>query len=607
MRTRVPTTFGTRLQRVWITLPIYRKVLALYFICLIPVALFAGTAVESNAGQARKQVLLGALQTADIAAANASNFVEAVNTQLQMVAATPGLPQSSPAELKRLFLRYLSLDSYLDDLLLIDADGHIVAQGMSLKRDGASPVEERVLQWLSTRPGSVIFHAKDWFAGRQRPIILARPVRWSDQRATLVGVVAAWRLYRALRMSSSVQEAEVFLTDSNGDVIAHPNWMFADKNPNLKDLAPVAAALKGLRGTVEYHNAATQESRMAGYTGLPQTGWAVVVSYPEKVVAPPAVSTMVRGLTVLLLLLGAATAMAAVVGRHIVEPLEALTHAVEALAEGDFRERVVVRAEDEVGRLSAGFNRMAQSLEEMAAGLTRAHAEIEAKAQQLAQLLQRSVSIQEEERRRIALDLHDGILQVMVGALGGLQATRLRLGGLSDITGDLGYIEELLKGVVSEIRHIVYDLRPPRLETAGLLPALEQSIEEFRRVTDLGFRIEVIGTWHRLPAEVELGLFRAFQESMQNIVKHAYASHVAVVVRFAEDAIQVTVSDNGRGFSMEEVSNGVGGLGLLSMRERLKAVGGSLTVQSGSDQGTVITMSVPLPQDLAESEARLHD
>jgi two-component system sensor histidine kinase DegS len=304
-----------------------------------------------------------------------------------------------------------------------------------------------------------------------------------------------------------------------------------------------------------------------------------------------------RGAAILVVVLGIALGMGAGVARNLARPLQELTRGVEAVAAGDFEQRVEVRTADEVGRLAWGFNEMSRSLAEMAAGLHQARRELEAKALQLQELLQRTVVVQEEERRRIASDLHDGLLQLVVGALGGVQAARRSLEQGLPALASLELVEGLLKEIVAEARTIIFVLRPPRLEAGGLAAALAEYGASFARAHGIRCSVITNGSVRRLPAEAELGIYRVVQEALQNVAKHARATEVEIRQSFLGPYLELTVRDNGRGFSLADADPHSGrgkGLGLLNMKERIEALGGSLHVSSAPGRGTTVLVRFPL-------------
>jgi two-component system sensor histidine kinase DegS len=161
------------------------------------------------------------------------------------------------------------------------------------------------------------------------------------------------------------------------------------------------------------------------------------------------------------------------------------------------------------------------------------------------------------------------------------------------------HIEELLQqtnSIIEGLRRLSQDLRPAALDRLGLLPALKRLASDVKAHSGIATEVKVIGAERRLPAEVELVLFRIAQEALRNTWKHAQATSADITVEFAGGRTKLTVSDNGRGFNVRQVMDGRdrGKLGLAGMMERAKLLGGTLSVSSESGKGTTLTAELPM-------------
>jgi signal transduction histidine kinase len=220
------------------------------------------------------------------------------------------------------------------------------------------------------------------------------------------------------------------------------------------------------------------------------------------------------------------------------------------------------------------------------------------KAGQLQRLLAETVTVQERERQRISQDLHDGLNQLLVGAMLELKSGRERL-SRTDMTGaELSFqrVGEILHRVEGELRQTIYDLRPPVLDALGLVPSLRRHAEHFARHT--GIECEVIqqGTPYRLLPDAEIGLYRIVQEALQNVGLHSEAGRATVTVEYEPDILAVMVGDDGQGFDLSTVaSNGHGHFGLMSMQERAESFGGRLAIHTRPGQGTRVEAWFPIP------------
>jgi signal transduction histidine kinase len=227
--------------------------------------------------------------------------------------------------------------------------------------------------------------------------------------------------------------------------------------------------------------------------------------------------------------------------------------------------------------------------------LTRARAALAQESAELERALSNMVRLQEEERARIAADVHDGVVQIMVGSLCELQAAMAHLAADSQLVETKQQrARDLLRDSITELRRVIYDLRPITLDTAGLVPAIENLKEDLEQIARTTIEFSVIGSPCRFAPETEIGVYRIVQEAVNNAIKHAEASDVQVVIRFGQGELVVQVSDDGSGFSLQEAASLYGDhAGLIGMQERARSLGGKLTVSSQVGEGTVVRAVVP--------------
>jgi signal transduction histidine kinase len=206
-------------------------------------------------------------------------------------------------------------------------------------------------------------------------------------------------------------------------------------------------------------------------------------------------------------------------------------------------------------------------------------------------LLARLVRTQEEERRLIAVDIHDDIVQVMTAVSVRLAILRSALPADDDQAANLLKLEPTVAEAIARLRRLLFDLRPSTLDEHGLGAALR---EVASRAEDEGMRIEIDDRLEgTLPTETAVVLFRIAKEALANARKHAgAATHVVTIVNH-EDGCLLTVSDDGRGFDPETIGPQAGHLGLASMRERAEMAGGRLRMESSPGHGTTICCWLP--------------
>lgn len=205
---------------------------------------------------------------------------------------------------------------------------------------------------------------------------------------------------------------------------------------------------------------------------------------------------------------------------------------------------------------------------------------------------------QEEERKRIARELHDDTIQSLVVLSRRLEDAAASGKGLPD---DKRILLENLRqqttSIMDGVRRLTQDLRPSTLDRLGLLPGLEWLANDMSRYSGITTKVKVVGEGRRLPPDVELMLFRIAQEGLRNVWRHSQATEVEVTAEFCDKKVVVTIKDNGKGFSVPGTVGDLtrdGKLGLTGMHERARLVGGSVTLHSELGKGTTIVVEVPV-------------
>ena len=271
-----------------------------------------------------------------------------------------------------------------------------------------------------------------------------------------------------------------------------------------------------------------------------------------------------------------------------------LTLSVYNLADG--RLGMVCHDETESKRAAEALEELNESLEQKIAERTEL---AEARSKQLQALSVQLIEAEERERQRIAQLLHDDLQQLLASAKLQLQAACANLPDMPELAN----VEELLDNSIGKARRLSHELSPPVLKHAGIVPALQWLADQMNEQFELDVQIEE-DTEHQFEnSSLSVFIFRAVQELLFNVVKHAGVKNARVGLSEAEGALIITVSDNGRGFSRDVMENVIEptGFGLLSLKERARSIGGSLTIDSTPGQGSRLMLTVPL--DLGKAEA----
>ena len=249
----------------------------------------------------------------------------------------------------------------------------------------------------------------------------------------------------------------------------------------------------------------------------------------------------------------------------------------------------------EITQLSQDLERkVAERTEEL--GLARD--ELAQKAEQLQQLLANMIHIQEEERTRIALDLHDESNQLITAALYEIQAGQESIRGERHAAalGKLETAKELLRRLETENRRIITGLRPPMLDSQGLIATLKWHAEAFQEHSHIPCRVQVYGRPIRLSSPtVETAVYRVVQESLNNVAAHAQARNVSLLVQFGPEELRLIIEDDGVGFDYDRtVSHTSSQMGLIGIRERVQSIGGHIDIFSTPGGGTRIALKIPV-------------
>ncbi len=234
--------------------------------------------------------------------------------------------------------------------------------------------------------------------------------------------------------------------------------------------------------------------------------------------------------------------------------------------------------------------------QELAAARRRIQEEIAQRDALRQEFLQRIVETQEEERARIARELHDELGQTLTGLAIGLRGTQISVDKPEHLKRQLGQLEEMAVQAMGDMRRLVNELRPALLDDMGLPAALRHYTENFSALTQVKTNLTIGQNHARLPGEIETTLFRITQEALTNVARHADATQIDINLHCPGDAAILQIADNGAGFNPAGASNGdsPASWGLMGMQERVKLVKGNLRIKSAIDTGTTLTVNIPL-------------
>ena len=341
----------------------------------------------------------------------------------------------------------------------------------------------------------------------------------------------------------------------------------------------VIDALRGESGTT--YLTADDGEHVIAFSPVAPVGWGLVIEEPWHAVADPMLRTTELGPLVMVPIL-----FITLVGlwfgvRQIVQPLQSLEQKATELAWGDYDAIAVpVGGINEIQRLQTELVHMAQK--------------VKAAQQSLRGYLGAVTMGQEEERRRLARDLHDDTIQSLIALNQQVQLAQLSLNG-HPADKQLATMEQMTTQIIADLRRLTRALRPIYLEDLGLVTALDMLARDTGQALQIPISFRVVGAERRLSSQAELAFYRIVQEALSNVARHAGAAHAEVVLTFDAPTITLTISDDGCGFEVPESPAEmapVGHFGLLGIQERAEAIGARFVIDSAPEAGTRLTIAL---------------
>ncbi|OLO38080.1 histidine kinase [Alkalihalophilus pseudofirmus] len=246
----------------------------------------------------------------------------------------------------------------------------------------------------------------------------------------------------------------------------------------------------------------------------------------------------------------------------------------------------VERAERLVGQMSVVYNFLSSDIQQLGEKLE------EAKEKQEFGL--KIIEAQEEERRRLSREIHDGPAQMLANVMlrSDLIERTYQDKGIDAALKEIKDLRQMVRSSLSEVRRIIYDLRPMALDDLGLIPTLTKYLSTFEEHTGIVIRFKSLGKERRLHPRLEVALFRLVQEAVQNAHKHADPKEVQVKIEIKVNKVIIIIKDDGKGFDQSIKKEG--SFGLLGMKERVNMLKGGITIQSKLNIGTAILIEVPV-------------
>jgi signal transduction histidine kinase len=340
--------------------------------------------------------------------------------------------------------------------------------------------------------------------------------------------------------------------------------------------------------------------------------WGVAVRIPKSVVYAPSTSLEKGFLLLGIISLASAFVLSLGMSKSIVKPVRQLIRAADRIARGDLAEPVSIESTEEIGALSQSFDVMRQKLAVSLESIQRQNVQLEQRVRERtrqleekqfmnATLLRKLITSQEDERKRIARELHDESLQTLAALLMNIEMCRLHPELIT--VEKVSTMKETVTMVINETTKLIQNLRPTVLDDlgfeAGIIWLIDRNLRDKGITCFVNLR-ELME--ENLPPELQVTLFRMFQEVTMNIARHAKATNVCISIKNDRKDFIMNIEDDGQGFDTTTAfdSKRTGrGLGILGMKERAAQVNGRLQVCSAPGHGTIVLCTIPLsPEEI---------
>ncbi|MBT7260449.1 MAG: HAMP domain-containing protein [Desulfobacula sp.] len=379
----------------------------------------------------------------------------------------------------------------------------------------------------------------------------------------------------------------IYLLDETGTVVSHPD--LEQVGNNISHYEWVKPMLQKVSGSISYEWLG--DTHLGMFAFFKPWGWIIVATDPFDEIY----GTMNHAKKYILALavfgsMGISL-LAIILVRRLVIPLQLLVQGTQRVGKGDLDVSIPIKSRDEIGHLSRAFNVMSHNLKQSLGALKQSEFRLQ-------RLNSRLISAQEDERKRLSVELHDEVGQ-------SLAVLKLKVIFLEEglETGDAKAKKECedmtvyIDQVIENVRRLSRDLVPSSIEDLGLAASLMWLADTIKKFYIIEADINLASMDDHLSLENQILIYRIFQEAISNTVKHSSATKIIMNGHHREKQLIFSIQDNGKGFDMEQIdSNKVEnkGLGLPTMQERARMLGADFTIKSRMDSGTLLQFSVPI-------------
>ncbi len=451
-------------------------------------------------------------------------------------------------------------------------------------RDLIASRDERTVREAASNLGERVQHQRQLTQAVNELVRAGVPLAEAQQRLGVTTPVTPALDLAAfsdnLRRSADLH---VMVIDAAAQLLYHSDTAHMHFDPTVVFEPGVTGLRQGQSGSVFVADP-DQVEWVVAYAPVPQTDWGLIIAEPWEHVSNPALRTSL--LTPLALIPAVLIAVIVVIfgARRVIRPLQQLEAQAARAGQGDYAAlEQPISGIGEIQTLQATLVQMAQQLRSYQRSLQSYAAEV--------------LRGQEDERTRLAHELHDETVQALIALDQQLQLIeRTTRRDPQAALLKLSELRALTATTIEDVRRVIRDLRPIYLEDLGLAPAIEMLTQSLSQPDRLTATCLIEGAVRRLPPEHELAIYRIVQEALNNVQRHAQARHAQVNVRFA-DVVAITVQDDGVGFALPDRVDALtdrGHFGLIGMRERAELIGARLVIHSSPGQGTTVALILPI-------------
>jgi signal transduction histidine kinase len=430
----------------------------------------------------------------------------------------------------------------------------------------------------------------------QDVIVIAVPIV-NQFTNKFVGVVAIRFYIDFQRLGQEIQKLEVgekgtaYLVDQNGRLIYHPLDSLIGEDFSHREA--VKRLQRGDREGAITSQEANEPRTVEGYAVVPITGWGLVIGEPWDQVVEPALISLRPVIVVVIIGLIIVASVVSLGVQRVTDPIQNLVVQTRQVAAGDYDAQVTLSRIKEIRELGSAFNEMVQQIGKYRAGIRQYVADI--------------TKSQEEERKRIARDLHDDTVQSLIAIGQRIELVKGVADHPVEVRSRLTEVRSMVTSAIASVRQFSRDLRPLALEDLGLAAAMQYLVNQLAQSEGIEVNLEIEGEVVGLASDLEIAIYRILQEALNNVKKHAQATEVNVEIRFTKRQIRLIVHDNGQGFEVPEsvtdlASNG--SFGVMGLHERAQLFGGEVAVRSQPQQGTLIEMIIPRQSNITHFQSQ---